>query len=618
MCRGRSCANWLEGGFFTCAELHSISCPCDGCCEHSAPPAPPPLTPSCGEACRDKTCFDRLEFGQVTCNELRDLDFFRCPCDGCPQHAADAAARAAGAAADAAALAAAEPGPVAAAARPARAAGGAPDPPHAPSPLPPPDRRRRRRRRRADAAVAPRAGVPADVPRQDLPRVFEVGSFTCSELGLLVPVRRRCAADPPAPPAPPAARPVRARTHRRRAAHRAPHTAPHTAPRAPTAARPPAPRAAPMSEVVQILSIIGYILAGLLALACGVACAVLGFIWKHYMRPVLRPVSPRLSGFGFDPNAFDGLNDTELAELADESRHTSWVPPAAEILSLFAPTPRRADHHSNGENGGENGGAAATRRPRGIMPAAFRARKYSHVSESPDAPETPGGIRAVVADDAEELRIAPIVSCSQAWLATQGEAGAEVSDLDIETLLRAFSITSRIGESLGAMMTLAVKNDEANFEKVRVVWSQLGRPMTLRALLEAEVATGVHKRGGVLADPSAAMSFLWLRRTLQFLAGIIERLCGTNREVAMKDVARASYAEHLEPYHSWLLRNTFRMGMSGLPKRDDVFAKLRAPGSDDEALLLEQMRECSEQMNVTISLMRGLYLELDLEDVRKV
>ena len=86
----------------------------------------------------------------------------------------------------------------------------------------------------------------------------------------------------------------------------------------------------------------------------------------------------------------------------------------------------------------------------------------------------------------------------------------------------------------------------------------------------------------------------------------------------MKDVARASYAEHLEPYHSWLLRNTFRMGMSGLPKRDDVFAKLRAPGSDDEALLLEQMRECSEQMNVTISLMRGLYLELDLEDVRKV
>ena len=141
--------------------------------------------------------------------------------------------------------------------------------------------------------------------------------------------------------------------------------------------------------------------------------------------------------------------------------------PTRAHAASHAPTPRRADHHSNGENGGENGGAAATRRPRGIMPAAFRARKYSHVSESPDAPETPGGIRAVVADDAEELRIAPIVSCSQAWLATQGEAGAEVSDLDIETLLRAFSITSRIGESLGAMMTLAVKNDEANFEKVQ-------------------------------------------------------------------------------------------------------------------------------------------------------
>ena len=84
------------------------------------------------------------------------------------------------------------------------------------------------------------------------------------------------------------------------------------------------------------------------------------------------------------------------------------------------------------------------------------------------------------------------------------------------------------------------------------------------------------------------------------------------------DAVRDGYGKTLRPFHSWLLRNTFRMGMSGLPKRDDVFAKLRAPGSDDEALLLEQMRECSEQMNVTISLMRGLYLELDLEDVRKV
>ena len=60
------------------------------------------------------------------------------------------------------------------------------------------------------------------------------------------------------------------------------------------------------------------------------------------------------------------------------------------------------------------------------------------------------------------------------------------------------------------------------------------------------------------------------------------------------------------------------MGMSGLPRREDVFSKLHAPDNDDEATLLEQMRACNENMNVIIALMRGLYLELDLEDVRKV
>ena len=36
---------------------------------------------------------------------------------------------------------------------------------------------------------------------------------------------------------------------------------------------------------------------------------------------------------------------------------------------------------------------------------------------------------------------------------------------------------------------------------------------TLRALLAWEKGEGVHKPGGVLADPSAAIALLWTRRT---------------------------------------------------------------------------------------------------------
>ena len=43
---------------------------------------------------------------------------------------------------------------------------------------------------------------------------------------------------------------------------------------------------------------------------------------------------------------------------------------------------------------------------------------------------------------------------------------------------------------------------------------------TLRGLLELERDSGIHGRGGVLADPSAAMAILWLRRSMDFMVGV--------------------------------------------------------------------------------------------------
>ena len=43
-CRGRTCLEWFNVGSFTCSELNSFWCPCDGCC--AADPPPPPLPPA--------------------------------------------------------------------------------------------------------------------------------------------------------------------------------------------------------------------------------------------------------------------------------------------------------------------------------------------------------------------------------------------------------------------------------------------------------------------------------------------------------------------------------------------------------------------------------------------
>ena len=44
----------------------------------------------------------------------------------------------------------------------------------------------------------------------------------------------------------------------------------------------------------------------------------------------------------------------------------------------------------------------------------------------------------------------------------------------------------------------------------------------MRGLLELERDSGIHGRGGLLADPSAAMAILWLRRSMDFMVGVQE------------------------------------------------------------------------------------------------
>ena len=50
----------------------------------------------------------------------------------------------------------------------------------------------------------------------------------------------------------------------------------------------------------------------------------------------------------------------------------------------------------------------------------------------------------------------------------------------------------------------------------------------MRGLLELERDSGIHGAGGVLADPSAAMAILWLRRSMDFMVGVQVRGRGSS------------------------------------------------------------------------------------------
>jgi len=209
-----------------------------------------------------------------------------------------------------------------------------------------------------------------------------------------------------------------------------------------------------------------------------------------------------------------------------------------------------------------------------------------------------------------------------ACVATCGEGGE--AEVQLEPLLSAFASLRRLGEAIGPLMALSVKNDESNVAKVRKVWARLaeqqpGRVSTVRQLLESEREAGIHKPGAVLADPSAAMALLWMRRTIQYYVGVMQGVCDTSASLSSK--CRTAYGAILEPFHGWLLKNTFSMALAAVPSRDEFVARLSPNHLSSKAV---RRSACFSDIRVAIPLMeqvvaqlRALFAELDLEDTRK-
>ena len=278
-----------------------------------------------------------------------------------------------------------------------------------------------------------------------------------------------------------------------------------------------------------------------------------------------------------------------------------------------------------------------------------------------------------------------LVHVTQAWrkVLVVGEGGGEgietetaggTPELSMGALLEGFTIQLRLTETFGSLMNPIIKNEEVNLQKVNSAWVSLGRPPTLRGLLEGEKARGIHGRNGVLKDPSGqslentkphaartphshvcphvtlpvcpyvtlpslcpymtgcvcffshagAMALLWMRRMLQFTVAFFEAICHapapSGGNGALTPLARTAYAATLEQFHGWLLKIGFKVGLKGLPKRDEFFRKL-APGAADHerhVRCVEELRECSAVQRKVVDAMLSLFRELDLEDTRKV
>ena len=267
------------------------------------------------------------------------------------------------------------------------------------------------------------------------------------------------------------------------------------------------------------------------------------------------------------------------------------------------------------------------------------------------------------------------------------------------SLRRTVQVLTTLGPAIGPMAMLLVRNDHGNLRKAReaaAATASSGMPAnTLRELLDFEVASGLHtcasesfrerqrsisrsnsprasangpplgngarplrpptaapaaapgpaaakEAGARLADPSAAISVLWLRRSLTFTVCLMENLMAAGDDAYGADASIASEGggesmtallskdtvldalndayESLRPYHGWLAQKSFGLFVGAAPRYDDVIAMV-GPGlgdADRNAVVRADMGVYTETGRALIAALEDLYCELGLEDIRKV
>jgi len=222
-------------------------------------------------------------------------------------------------------------------------------------------------------------------------------------------------------------------------------------------------------------------------------------------------------------------------------------------------------------------------------------------------------------------------------MAASGDGGA---DVPVEPLVAAVERQATLSMHLGGFMQLIVKIDEANMRTVRQSWRKHGQPASLRALLEAEAAEGVQTNGR-LAEGSAALSLLWSMRMKRFWTTMADGFADTASTAPTSSFGLRAYEEEVEPYHGFMLRNTFRTALRALPSRKTMLGNMAmVPPPDaapvwpaweaaiaagegltpDErmAACLVELRECSDATKRVTDLVQAQLDALGLRDDRKL
>lgn len=196
---------------------------------------------------------------------------------------------------------------------------------------------------------------------------------------------------------------------------------------------------------------------------------------------------------------------------------------------------------------------------------------------------TPSRVRTDVADLASDFQAA-IQAMNQ-----------DDKDIHVGRLLTACERLENTMRKIG--FNQGAKDIGGNIRKIRNLYTKAppGQRDSMPHLLRYELETGVHDEANGtrrIKDPSAAVGFLWLGRTLNYQYDMFRLMLDENEEPY--HAARRAYEKDLKQHHSWPVQKVCQAAMVTLkPMRKS--AVLSSLGGFEEDCFGEQENEATHR-----------------------
>jgi len=215
-----------------------------------------------------------------------------------------------------------------------------------------------------------------------------------------------------------------------------------------------------------------------------------------------------------------------------------------------------------------------------------------------------------------------------------GSCAVGSSDVDVAALVDATRAYCTLLRSFGVFTAGSIQQVNACLRKVEngrqtlIDSAPSGRRAKLRkacrsmkGLLVAEAS--VHQKGGVLADPSAAMGLLWVRRGLAFWARVFDleakRLlasgCKPGAPGTLLEQTTRAYQIEIASFHGWVSRNGFMVSVRAAPEWDELCTRAALPTEPKK--LADELRKWARVLDALVGRMKALQVKHDMEDRRR-